>query len=241
MDQDTLRLSKYMAELGLCSRSEADRLIEAGHVRVDGQVVDTLGCRVRRGQKVTLADTVRHNQPEVVTLVLHKPAGIDMTDDDWLDAARPVLSKARHSELDQSGIYPLRRHLDRQHLPATLVEPATGLVVFTQDKSLADRVRKDCEQEFLVWVEETITPEQITKLEKTARFGDVVLKGLKASRQSDTQLRVVVRNPPVFWLSDLLETAGLTPVEVKRIRIGRLALGQLEEGQWRYLAPTERI
>ncbi|MBE9608439.1 S4 domain-containing protein [Chitinilyticum piscinae] len=241
MDHETLRLSKYMAELGLCSRSEADRLIETGRVMVDGKVVDTLGSRVKRGQKVTLSEEVRQNQPDSVTLILNKPAGIDMAGEKWLDEARPLLGKSRQSPSDQSGIYPLRRHLDQQHLPAALAEAATGLVVLTQDKHLADRIRKDCELEYLLWVEEAVTPEQISKLEKTARFREVPLKGFKASRQSEQQIRIVLRNPPALWLGELAEAAGLTLTAVKRIRIGRLALGPLESGKWRYVGSSERI
>lgn len=241
MTTESLRLSKYMAELGLCSRSEADRLIESGRVLVDGKVVDTLGSRVTRDQKITLSDDVRMAQPDRVTIVVYKPAGFEVEGDDWLEGARPLLTKARHSPTDKSGIYPLRRHLDHQNLPVPLAEAATGLLVLTQDKTLAQRISKDCELEYLIWVEDEVSAEQVTRLNNVARNREKPLTAFKASRQGDHQIRIVLRNPPKVWLGEIAEAAGLVLTGVKRIRIGSFSLGTLESGKWRYVGLGERF
>ncbi|WP_043647629.1 pseudouridine synthase [Chitinilyticum litopenaei] len=241
MTTESIRLSKYMAELGLCSRSEADRLIESGRVLVDGVVVDELGSRVQPGQKVTLSAEVQRAQPDRVTIIIYKPAGFEVEGDNWLEGARPLLTKARHSPNDHSGIYPLRRHLDNQHLPVPLAEAATGLLVLTQDKNLAQRIGKDCELEYLVWVADELSNEQIERLNNVARHREKPLSAFKATRQGDKQLRIVLRNPPPVWLGELAEAAGLELTGVKRIRIGRFALGALEPGKWRYVGMGERF
>src|SRR6201987_1704786 len=69
------RLSKRMSELGLCSRREADRWITSGWVKVDGQVVDTLGVRVSPEARIEIDPAAREHQSEQVTILLHKPVG----------------------------------------------------------------------------------------------------------------------------------------------------------------------
>src|SRR5204863_9397259 len=72
---DRPRLSKRMSELGLCSRREADEWIENGWVKVDGQVITTLGVRVRRDARIEIDPAAKHHQSEQVTIILNKPMG----------------------------------------------------------------------------------------------------------------------------------------------------------------------
>jgi 23S rRNA pseudouridine2604 synthase len=241
MSDENVRLSKRMAELGLCTRREADEFIEMGLVKVDGQVVDTLGSRVRPDQKIELMNQSRTQQPERVTILLNKPAGVDCVGEQG--ASRLVVAKARHAG-DLTGYTYLKKHQNHLTVAPWLDEEAEGLLVLTQDGRLARKLIEDeaeFEQEFLVWVDDVIDDAALERLKTALSRGGKSRKPAKASRQSDRQLRLALRSSSKGQVFLLCDQAGLTVQAIKRIRIGRIALGDLAPGQWRYLGPNERF
>ncbi|AXK40393.1 pseudouridine synthase [Crenobacter cavernae] len=244
-NDDTLRLSKRVTELARCSRREADELIEMGLVKVDGVVVDALGSRVRADQRIELAPRPAGVQADRVTLIVNKPAGYT------LSKTRPgehgvaeLVVVGQRAASDRSGILFLKRH--QQHLVSAgwLDNDATGLVVLTQDDGVANKLIKDAtdfEQEYLVWLAEPLPPEALARLNAKRELEGKRIGPYKISRQSDLQLRVVVRQNRPRLVRGLVEAAGLNVTAIKRIRVGRIALGDLAEGQWRYLREFERF
>lgn len=226
MDQNGIRLSKRMAELGLCSRSQADGYIERGLVRVDGVVVTTLGSRVRPEQTVELdrVEAAVHEAP--VTLLVHRPAGFDG------DAARLIRADTRHPA-NIAGIAFLPRHT--RHLTAFGATEARhqGLVLLTQDRHLAEELTSR-EQEWLIDVDSAPAREALDAL---ATDGHT----LKLARQSDRQLRAVLHGEAAAILDGLVAALGIQPLRLRCQRIGRVALGELAPGQWRYRRPNERF
>ena len=165
---DGPRLSKRMSELGLCSRREADEWIENGWVKVDGNVVTTLGARVGRDAKVEVDPAASRHQAEQVTIVLHKPVGyVSGQPEDGHQPAMVLIKPENRWAEDPSPKKFLPGHL-RGLAPAGRLDiDSTGLIVFTQDGRVAKRLigaDTDVEKEYLVRVEGTLTEEGMKKL-----------------------------------------------------------------------------
>lgn len=245
MTDDTVRLSKRMTELGLCSRREADEFIEMGLVKVDGVVVNVLGSRVRPDQKIELTRQAMALQAERVTILLHKPVGyVSGPAEPGERPAWQLIKSETRSREDRSGYTFLKKHLNYLAPAGKLDVDSSGLLVLTQDGRIARKLiadEGDFEQEYLAWVEGEITPECLQQLSRGLELDGETLKPVKVTRQSDRQLRFALRENRKRQIRRMCELVGLQVTAVKRIRIGRVALGDLEQGQWRYLRPDERF
>ncbi|WP_157670510.1 S4 domain-containing protein [Chitinibacter sp. GC72] len=241
---DAIRLSKRMAELGLCSRTQADVLIAEGRVQVDGQIVDVLGSRVLPHQDIKIVDSDLLSSAlaprDKVTLIWHKPVGVSVWPGE--EYTQFFVPENRAAD-DRSGIVWLKKHRSRLTTPFGLDAEASGLVLLTQDVRLAAKLAQinDFEQEYLVWLDQAATDSQIEAMNAVRMFDEQPIKGWKTSRQSEQQLRMVIRANAEGVVPDLCDVAKLTVKAFKRNRIGRLPLGGLEAGQWRYLLPMEKI
>ncbi|MCL6263248.1 pseudouridine synthase [Craterilacuibacter sp. RT1T] len=234
---ENIRLSRRLTELGLvASRREADECIEMGFVRVDGETVQALGSRVNASQTITLERSKIQPPPSRITLLLNKPAGIANP--------LPLLQAATRCDKDRSGWAWLSRCSTHLQEAGWLDADSSGLMVLTQDDALASRLTRDArdyEQEYLVWVEGGLDEAALARLNAIRELDDGPLLPFKASRQGGRQLRLVLRENREYLVHRLLDEAGLKIQMVKRQRIGRIALGPLEEGQWRYLMMGERF
>nr|WP_250499342.1 pseudouridine synthase [Caballeronia sp. GAWG1-5s-s] len=247
-----VRLSKVMSELGLCSRREADEWIEKGWVLVDGEVIDTLGSRIRPDQNIEILPAARSAQSQLVTILLHKPVGyVSGQAEDGYEPAVTLINPSNHWDEDRSGIRFSPGHL-RTLAPAGRLDiDSTGLLVLTQDGRIAKQLiggHSEVDKEYLVRVrygEHTVDVDQHLPAEKLAllRHGleldGVPLKTAQVSWQNGEQLRFVLREGKKRQIRRMCELVGLEVVGLKRIRMGRVTLGALPPGQWRYLAPDE--
>jgi 23S rRNA pseudouridine2604 synthase len=251
-EEGLVRLSKVMSELGLCSRREADEWIEKGWVLVDGQVIDTLGTRIRPDQNVEILPAAHAAQLQQVTILLHKPIGyVSGQAEDGYQPAVTLVNPSNHWADDQSGIRFTPNHL-RTLAPAGRLDiDSTGLLVLTQDGRIAKQLiggHSEVDKEYLVRVkfgEHTVDVDQHLPEESLAllRHGlaldDVPLKTAQVSWQNGEQLRFVLREGKKRQIRRMCELVGLEVVGLKRIRMGRVTLGALPPGQWRYLGPDE--
>jgi len=243
---DSIRLSKRMTELGLCSRREADEFIEMGLVKVDGVVVNVLGSRVRPEQTIELVRQTGARQADRVTILLHKPEGFISDPAEMSDAcsAWQLIKPETRAASDRSGYTFLKKHLNHLTPGSHLDVDSSGLLVLTQDGRIARKLAADereFEQEFLVWVEDALSEAVVQQLGQALVLDGEPLKPVKVSRQSDHQLRFVLRENRNRQIRRMCELAGLRVTAVTRIRIGRIALGDLKQGQWRYLRENERF
>ena len=217
-----MRLSKRLVELGLCSRREADACIEQGLVKVDGQVVRVLGSRVRPEQLIELTHLAVMDE-SAVSILYHALSGGGAQ---W---GSRLQAQSRWSG-DTVSLAFMQRHT-RKLLAFGARDPAvSGLVALTQDKLLLKTLAQ-CEMEFLLAVDPAPA---ISLLKQVAWPG-------KISRQGDRQLRLVMRQPAAGQFDQLAMVLGCPLQAIRCIRIGRLALGKLPEGQWRYLQEWERF
>ncbi|MBU6490296.1 MAG: pseudouridine synthase [Burkholderiales bacterium] len=247
-----VRLSKRMSELGLCSRREADEWIENGWVRVDGARIDTLGARVRPDQHIEVTRDAHVAQSRQVTILLHKPVGyVSGQAEDGYEPAITLITAANRWEGDRATTRFAPSHL-RALAPAGRLDiDSTGLLVLTQDGRIAKQLigeHSSVEKEYLVRVtygDRTTDIDQHFPADKLAllRFGlsldDAALKPAKVSWQNGEQLRFVLREGKKRQIRRMCELVGLHVVGLKRVRMGRIALGALPQGNWRYLLPDE--
>lgn len=248
-DDEGIRLSKKVAALAGCSRSEAEHYIEGGYVRVDGVVVETPQFRVR-DETVTLADDAALTTLPSVTLIYHKPPGKAFGADNQSSIPSAVareISAANRSADDPTGIVQLNRHFTRLTVPCPVEAMMGGLAVLTQDGRIARKLIEDAktiEQEIIVEVKEgqaALSGNGLKKLNHGLSFQGKALPPCKVSWQNENRLRFAIKGPRPGQLVDMCQQVGLTVVSMKRIRIGRLPMAGLPVGQWRYLADSERF
>ena len=233
-----IRLSKRLAEQLPCSRREAELYIEGGWVRVDGAVVEAPGARVTPAQQVELAPGARPAEEPPATLLLHKPAGVD---------AEQALALLRPDTLHPEGGPPVRvlqRHFRQQACVVPLPREASGLVVFTQDRRVARRFTEDAqtlEHECIVQVSGEIAEGGLQRLCHGLRLEGKPLPPIKVSWQSEQRLRFALKGIAPAQVAAMCAAVGLQATALKRIRIGRIPLTRVPEGQWRYLQGWERF
>ena len=235
-EQQSIRLSKRMAELGLCSRGEADDYIAQGLVLVDGKVVDVLGSRVLPEQQIELLAGGPREQPDRVSMLLHKPAGVDET------ALLSQLVPARRAADDASQLVYMRKHQHRLQWFGALQAGDSGLTVATQDGKLARQLQAgDFEQEWLVNLAAPLSDAALKSLQGGVELNGRQLRAGRVSRQSERQLCVVLKKPVPGMIAAMLAASGLRALECRCIRIGRVRLGKLPVGQWRYFATLDKF
>jgi 23S rRNA pseudouridine2604 synthase len=239
------RLAKRLAHQLPCSRSEAERYIEAGHVTVDGVVVTSPQFRVL-AQKVALSADASLAPVVAVTLLLNKPPGVDAsgTAADVL----PYLVPSNRFASDVSGIAVLARHFANQRCLVPLDTASGGLLVFSQDPRIERKLRDDIhviEHESMVDIAGQVTPEAIVSIERAATQVPRATASAKVSisSQSDTatRLRLATKGLQPGWIAQACEAAGLQVAAIRRTRIGRVPLAGLPSGQWRFLDESERF
>ena len=239
----SIRLSKRMTELGLCSRREADEYIEKGWVRVDGRVVSELGSRVKPGQEVELDRRGQTAQERRVTILLNKPVGYvsGQAEDGYEPASVLITADNRWAE-DPSETRYLNTH-HRGLAPAGRLDiDSIGLLVFTQDGRVARALIGDdssIEKEYHVRVEGRLDEAGLKLLNHGLSLDGAALRPAKVSWLNEDQLRFVLREGKKRQIRRMCELVGLKVVGLKRVRIGRVMLGHLPPGQWRYLGPNE--
>lgn len=236
-DSGKVRISKLMAERGLCSRREADEYIERGWVYVDGERVTQLGTRALPSQIIKLDK--RADASPKVTVLLHKPVGYvsGQAEDGYKPAVTLVVPANQHGD----GAF-ARDHLKGLAPAGRLDIDSTGLLVLTQDGRIARQLIGEdsaIDKEYLVRVEGSLNDASLRLLNHGLSLDGVALKPAQVSWQNKDQLRFVLREGRKRQIRRMCELVGLTVTGLKRIRIGRLKLGDLPLGQWRYLRADE--
>ncbi|MEY2678244.1 MAG: hypothetical protein RLZ00_936 [Pseudomonadota bacterium] len=161
---------------------------------------------------------------------------------------RTLLTAEHHSKHDHSGVRFLKSHLTRLDASVPLEYEASGLVAFTQDFRVQRKLMEDMafiEQELIVDVRGEVSPDVLRRIQRAKRDERLRLPEFKISVGSAngerSKLRLAVKGSHLGLVAYLCELAGLEIMALRRIRLGRVNLGDLEEGAWRYLAEGERF
>ncbi|MBP0609876.1 MULTISPECIES: pseudouridine synthase [Burkholderia] len=247
-----MRLSKRMSELGMCSRREADEWIEKGWVLVDGERIDTLGTKVRADQKIEIDERASAAQAAQVTILLHKPVGyVSGQAEDGYEPAAVLITRANRWSGDHSPVRFSPQHLHALAPAGRLDIDSTGLLVLTQNGVIAKQLigeQSDIDKEYLVRVrfgerlidiDQHFPAESLAKLRHGLELDGVPLKPALVSWQNGEQLRFVLREGKKRQIRRMCELVGLDVIGLKRVRMGRVMLGALPQGQWRYLSADE--
>ena len=246
------RLSKKVAFLMRCSRREAEQYIEGGWVSVNGQVVEEPMVRVQ-DQAIVIDPHASLMGRTEVTLLLYKPSGFEAMAAPGeagkrVKPAHQLLTQENHWAQDATGMRVLKHHFVKLTAGVPLELAATGLVVFTQDWRVLRKLTEDAalmEHELLVEVAGEVSSDVLQRLNAGLSEGGQALPGVKVSINStadtSTRLRVVFKGAHPGLIAYLFDRVGLNILSMKRLRIGRVALSGLPEGQWRYLQDGERF
>ncbi len=242
---EKIRLSKLMSEQGFCSRREADSYIERGWVLVDGVPITELGTRILPTQTITLTPAAQNKQEARVTVLLNKPIGFVSAQPEKNYRPAIALVTAENQYSDARDRNPQRfdpRHL-RGLAPAGRLDiDSTGLLVLTQDGRIAKQLigeNSRVEKEYLVRVTGKPGKDGLALLNHGLSLDGEALRPAEVSWQNKDQLRFVLRQGKKRQIRRMCEMVGLTVVGLKRVRIGRVMLGDLPVGQWRYLREDE--
>ena len=245
---EQVRVSKILSELGLCSRREADKYIEQGLVLLDGEVVDQLGTKAFRNQKVELLKKASKNQSLKATVILNKPVGyISHLDDqkEFKPASSLIIPDNYHNLNNQESTSKRNPIFNRDGLaPAGRLDiDSSGLLVLTQDGRVAKQIigegSADIEKEYLVRVEGTIVDEDLKLLNHGLMLDEYKLKPAKVNWQNKDQLNFVLIEGRNRQIRKMCELVGLKVNGLKRVRIGNVRLRDLPEGKWRFLSEEE--
>lgn len=244
MADEPIRLSKLMAQRGICSRREADEFISRGLVFVDGVKIDTLGTKVLPHQTVTLAEAARQEQQSLVTILLNKPVGYvsGQPEKGYKPAIELIVPENRAVEFEGPAF---RKEHVRGLAPAGRLDiDSKGLLVFTQDGRLARQLTgadSQIEKEYIVRVAGELDQPGLDLLRHGLSLDGQPLKPARVEWINPHQLRFVLMEGRKRQIRRMCDLVGLKVAGLKRVRIGRVVLGKLPEGQWRYLRPEEEF
>jgi len=240
---EKVRVSKLMSQQGLCSRREADSYIERGWVFVNGERVTELGTRVDPACKITLNTAAQASQLARVTILLHKPIGyVSGQAEPGYRPAIALISAGTRFSSDRTPVRFTPMHL-RGLAPAGRLDiDSQGLLVFTQDGRIAKQLIGEnsmIEKEYLVRVKGSLSKVGMALLNHGLRLDGEALRPAQVSWLNQDQLRFILRQGKKRQIRRMCELVGLEVAGLKRIRIGKVKLGDLPAGQWRYLRGDE--
>lgn len=234
------RVNKWLAQSGVCSRREAEALIGKGLVFIDGQRVDDAGRKIEHGQTLVLNDSAQAILDTMLSVVFHKPIGIvsSLPQDDQVEAASLLTAQA---QWDQGGavpgpgnnLAPLGR-LDRD---------SRGLLVLSEDGVLAKALigpESNIDKEYMVLLTGVITPRKLDLLRNGLELDGRKLRPAKVRQIHDQKLNIILKEGRNRQIRRMAEAVDLRVVDLMRVRVGPLQIGDLPEGHWRHLTPEER-
>lgn len=219
---ETVRINKYLSAVGYCSRREADRLIEAGQVWING-VPASLGDAVSDRDEIVVSGkklTGKQSQVKPVLLMFYKPRGIVCTT----------------SQKEKDNVIDYIRYPQRIYPVGRLDKTSEGLLLLTNQGELANdimKARNYHEKEYVVTVDRPVTPELIKKLSAGVDLGDVITRPCVVRKSGECTFHIILTQGINRQIRRMCETFGLRVRRLKRIRIMNILLGDLKVGEYR--------
>ena len=220
-----MRLNKFLAETGACSRREADQWIEAGRVSVNGAPA-VLGTHVNEGDDVRVDGRTLRPKPKRVYLALNKPIGIECTTD--RDVPGNIVDFVGYPE----RIFPIGR-LDKD---------SEGLILLTNDGDIVNtilRAENEHEKEYIVAVDRPLTPAFLAGMSAGVPILDTVTNPCKVTQVGKNTFRIVLTQGLNRQIRRMCEHFDYRVRRLQRVRIMHVHLGTLPVGKWRELTATE--
>ncbi len=234
------RVNRWLAQNGVCSRREAEDLISRGLVSIDGEPVRDLGRKIEAGQTLVLAEVSGGGPEASLSVVLNKPVGVVSAQPEkgQVPAVRLLTAAAL---VGDSPIIPGR---DTSLAPLGRLDlDSHGLLVLSEDGVLAKAIigpASQLDKEYLVRVTGPITEAKLASLRHGLNLDGRQLKPAKVTLAGEQRLRFILTEGRNRQIRRMCELVDLAVVDLFRIRIGPLRLGDLREGRWRLLTAEER-
>ena len=234
------RVNKWLAQAGVCSRREAEALIADGLVSIDGETVEDVGRKILQGQTLVLADRATDKLESSLTIMIHKPVGIVSSQPDPGQIPAVRLLKRENLWAHEAVIPNFSNHL----APVGRLDmDSRGLLILSEDGVVAKAVigpQSELEKEYRVAIMGEITEEKLELMRFGLELDGRELRPAHVELISDQRLRVILqegRNRQIRRMCELLEWKV---VDLFRVRVGSLTLGDMPEGYWRPLTAEER-
>jgi len=219
------RLNKYISETGICSRREADKLIEQGRVSVNGKTPE-LGTKVSDTDQITIDGVALKAKEKPIYIAFNKPVGITCTTD--LKDKDNIIDYIKH----EKRIFPIGR----------LDKPSEGLLFLTNDGDIVNKILRagnNHEKEYIVTVDKPITTEFIMQMGNGVEILDTVTKKCFVEQQSKNQFRIILTQGLNRQIRRMCEVLDYNVTKLKRTRIMNINLNGINYGEWRYLTADE--
>lgn len=225
MEENGIRINKYLSEAGICSRREADRRIQAGEVKIDGIVAEN-GARVMPGQKVTVDGIEATPEQKMVLLVLNKPEGIVCTAE----------KREKDNVVDflnyPTRVYPIGR-LDKD---------SQGLLLMTNNGEIVNKIMRAGnmhDKEYIVNVNKPITDSFLKGMAGGVPILDTMTRECEIEQLGKKKFRIVLTQGLNRQIRRMCEYFGYRVVKLQRVRIMNIKLGNLEIGKYREVTKEE--
>lgn len=227
-----IRINRYIANAGICSRREADKLVEAGDISVNGVVVTTLGARIDPGDVVAYKGVpVKSEKPRYI--LLNKPKGYLTTNED--PEGRPTVMELI-AECCNERLFPVGR-LDRN---------TTGLLLFTNDGHLAEKLmhpRNLVKKLYHIKLDKPLDREHLKKIANGIKLEDGWIKADQISYVGDmddrTEIGMEIHSGKNRIVRRIFEALGYDVTKLDRVIFAGLTKKDLRRGKWRHLTPEE--
>ena len=222
-----MRINKYIAACGVCSRRKAEEYILSGRVRINDMVVSILSADVKENDEVFLDEKKIELENKYVYLMLNKPRGYVTTNNEQF---------GRKCTLDlikeNVRVYPIGR-LDMD---------TEGLLLFTNDGEFANMLthpKNKIEKTYIVTTNTFVTNENVETLKKGVDIGGYVTKEAKVKKIGEKKIKIIISEGKDRQERKMCSAVGLEVVNLKRVQISSLKLGKLACGKYRYLTKDE--
>ena len=220
-----MRINKYLSDMGICSRREADRLIESGQVVING-VKAQLGDQVSPEDQVAVNGKIIGDAPEKIILALNKPLGIECT------TSRGV----------SGNVIDFINYPERLFTVGRLDKNSEGLLLLTNDGELANAIskaRNQHEKEYEVEVNHPVTQGFIDKMASGVPILDTVTRSCLVTQTGRQTFKIVLTQGLNRQIRRMCRALGYEVVSLRRIRVLNIKIGTLEKGRWRHLTTEE--
>lgn len=224
-----MRLNRYIAQAGICSRRKADNLIARGSIKINGKTVNSLGIEVDETNDLVECDgKLIKPQEKKIYLALNKPIG-------YISSSSSAQGKSILNLISlKERVYPVGR-LDKD---------SRGLILLTNDGEFAYKLTQakfNHEKEYEVTLNRQLRPIDKKKLEEDMILGSEVVKGVKVGRIIGSKVNLILQEGVNRQIRRMMEKIGYEVEDLRRVRIGKFRLGNLPEGKYKEIKLSEVI
>ena len=222
-----MRINKYLSQIGICSRREADKLIDSDRVKVNNEIAE-LGTKIKKGDKITIdnKEIIEPKKKKTILIAFNKPKGIVCTTNRSVEKNN-IIDYINFPE----RIFPIGR-LDKL---------SEGLIFLTNDGALVNKIlrsRNNKEKEYLVEVDKIITINFIRQMSNGIPILNMITKKCKLVKVSTTTFKIILTQGLNRQIRRMCDFLGYKVVSLKRTRIMNIKL-DVETGKWRHLSSRE--